>query len=140
MTTYKISKGAWSTYQLYNSLQEAELWTLNNLGDGYLVELSPDIQIEPLTPEEKLEQDIQFGNYLINRFLKENREVQPPVTIQQSLTLSQKFSDIEKLARLGDMKSVLYLMLFVTTDEVFTIERKQEYLNLLNGYLGIENQ
>lgn len=140
MITFKISKNDWSTYVLFNTLQDAESWTLSNLGEGYLVEVSTDIQVEPLTKEEKLKQDIDFGNFLINKFLTENREYQPVVTIQQSLTLSQKFSDIEKLARLGDMKSVLYLMLFVTTDEVFTIERKQEYLNILNSYLGIENQ
>ena len=136
MITYKISKGAWATYQLFNDILEAEQWTLTNLGEDYLVEISPDVQIEPITPEERLNNDIRFGLSLIDLFLLDNRLITPSVTPVESLTLLSEFNNIEKLARLGDIKSVSILMNGVQTDNrIFTQERKDKYLSLIVGHL-----
>lgn len=136
MITYKISKGAWATYQLFNDILEGEQWTLTNLGEGYLVEISPDVQIEPITPEERLNNDIQFGLSLIDLFLLDNRLITPSVTPVESLTLLSEFSNIEKLARLGDIKSVSILMNGIQVDNrIFTQERKDKYIQMINGYI-----
>jgi hypothetical protein len=136
MITYKISKDSWSTYQLFSSLQEAEEWTLIKLGDGYVVEVSTDTQIEPFTPEQKLHEDIQFGLSLIDLFLLDNRLITPSVTPVESLTLLSEFSNIEKLARLGDIKSVSILMNGIKVDNrIFTQERKDKYIQMINGYI-----
>lgn len=135
MTTYKISKENWATYELFNSLQEAQDWTLLNLGNDYIVEVSSDIQIEPPTKEEKLHNDKQFGQFIIEMFLLDNRLIEPPVTQYESLELLQKFDNIEKLANLGDIKTVKTLLYNISVDDrVFTQERKDKYLNLINNY------
>jgi hypothetical protein len=135
MTTYKISKDYWSTLQNFNTLQDCEDWVANTLGDGYTITIS-DVQIPPLTPEEKLSSDINFGAMLIDMFLLDNRLIVPHVTPSESLNLLSEFDNIEKLARLGDIKSVSILMNGVQTDNrIFTQKRKDKYLSLINGYL-----
>jgi hypothetical protein len=136
MITYKITKGSWSTYQLFSDLQAAESWTISNLGEGYTVEVSPDMQIEPITPEEKLMNDQEFGTMLIEMFLLDNRLITPSVTPSESLQLLSEFDSIEKLAALGDIKSVQILLNAVQTDpRLFTQTRKDKYLALIAGYL-----
>jgi hypothetical protein len=136
MDTYKISKAAWATYQLFSDLQAAESWTISNLGPGYTVELSPDVQVTPVSPEEKLLNDQNFGAMLIEMFLLDNRLITPAVTPIESLELLAKFQNIEKLASLGDIKSVQILLNAVKTDpRLFTQARKDKYLALIAGYL-----
>lgn len=135
MTTYKISKDNWSTLQNFNTLQECENWVANTLGDGYIITISEE-QIPPITPEEKLESDLQFGHYLINLFLTDNRLITPTVTPTESLQLLSEFDNIEKLARLGDIKSVSILLNGMVVDtRIFTQERKDKYITLINGHL-----
>lgn len=136
MITYKISKDSWATYQLFNDIVEAEQWTLTNLGTGYTVEISTDIQITPPTAEEKLEADLKFGTMLIDMFLIDNRLITPAVTPTESLQLLSEFDNIEKLARLGDIKSVSILLNGVQTDtRLFTQERKNKYMSMINSHL-----
>lgn len=136
MTTYKISKGNWATYKLFNDIVEAEQWTLTNLGNDYIVEVSPDIQITPPTPEERLQADLRFGMMLIDMFLLDNRLITPHVTPTESLNLLSEFDNIEKLARLGDIKSVSILINGVQTDNrIFTQDRKDKYMSMINSHL-----
>ena len=136
MITYKISQGSWTTYKLFNDIVEAEQWTLTNLGTGYTVEVSTDLQIEPPTPEERLEADLKFGMMLIDMFLLDNRLITPHVTPTESLNLLSEFDNIEKLARLGDIKSVSILMNGVQTDNrIFTQDRKDKYISMINSHL-----
>jgi len=105
------------------------------LGSGYDYEVSPE-QIPEPTQEERLENDKQFGVSLIDKFLVENRYIIPPITDNESLTLLYEFSDIERLARLGNIKGVKALMLNVQVDaRLFTQQRKDEYLQTINSYL-----
>lgn len=136
MTTYKISKDYWSTLQNFNTLQECEDWVLITLGTGYTIIISPE-QLPPTTPEQKLQDDLQFGNYLINEFLMDNRLITPAVTPSESLQLLAEFDNIEKLARLGDITSVSILLNAIQTDvRLFTQERKDKYINEINSHLN----
>jgi hypothetical protein len=135
MTTYKILKDNWSTLQKFNTLEECEDWVANTLGYGYTITIS-DVQIPPLTPEEKLSSDINFGAMLIDMFLLDNRLIVPHVTPTESLNLLSEFNNIEKLARLGDIKSVSILMNGVQTDNrIFTQERKDKYMSMIDAQL-----
>lgn len=137
MTTYKISKDEWSTLQDFNTLQECEDWVLNTLGNGYTITIS-GIPLPIPTPEQKLESDLKFGNYLINEFLKDNRLITPVVTPTESLQLLSEFDNIEKLARLGDIKSVSILLNGMVVDtRIFTQARKDKYMGWINTHLGI---
>jgi len=135
MITYKISKGSWAAYELFNSLEEAQTWTLSNLGNDYIVEISQDIQIQMPSKEEKLKADKDFGALLIEMFLIDNRYIDPPVTTYESLELLQKFQYVEKVANLGDIKTLKSLLYNIEVDDrIFTQERKDKYLNLINNY------
>lgn len=135
MATYLISKDFYSTLQNFNTIQQCEDWVLNTLGDGYTITISEE-QIPPITPEQKLEGDLQFGQQLIKEFLLDNRLITPTVTPSESLQLLSEFNNIEKLANLGDIRSVQLLLSNITTDNrLFTQERKDKYLSLINGYL-----
>jgi hypothetical protein len=138
MTTYKISKGNWAGYELFNSLEEAQIFTLSNLGSDYIVEVSTDIKVEPLSKEEKFKMDKSFGAQLIELFLLDNRLIEPPVTTMESLALLEKFEKIEKLARLGDCRSIYYLIQNIETDDrIFTEERKNKYIQMIFNQINI---
>lgn len=135
MTTYKISKDYYSTFQNFNTLQECEDWVLTNLGTGYTITIS-DTPLIPPTPQEILQSDLQFGHYLIDEFLLDNRLITPSVTPSESLQLLSEFDNIEKLASLGDIKSVSILLNGIQTDtRLFTQERKDKYMSMINSYL-----
>jgi len=136
MTTYKISKDYWSILKNFNTLQECEDWVLSTFGTGYTITIS-DTPLIPPTPEEILQSDLQFGNYLIDEFLLDNRLITPAVTPSESLQLLSEFDNIEKLARLGDIKSVSILLNGIQTDvRLFTQERKDKYINEINSHLN----
>lgn len=135
MITYKIYKGDWICFKNFKTIFDAEIYA-SELGQGYSVILAdPQDQIPVLTPQQRLPLDIDFGSQLINQFLIDNREV-GFISIQDSITLLNKFNDIEKLCRLGAIKDVLMLMQNVVTDNIFTQERKDKYLQMINDYLN----
>lgn len=136
MTTYKISKENWSTLQNFNNLQECEIWVSEVLGDGYTIIVSSE-ELFPLTPQEKLNFDIQYGLYLIEEFLIDNRNITPHMTPTESLQLLSQFDNIEKLARLGSLSAVLVLLQNIQVDaRLFTQERKDKYISQLNSYIN----
>lgn len=93
---------------------------------------------EGLTQKEKLQIDIEFGNYLIESFLLDNRLIMPIVTPSESLQLLSEFNNIEKLASLGDIKSVKLLLNGIAVDNrLFTQDRKDKYMELINKHLGV---
>lgn len=96
------------------------------------------IEDEPVISEkEKLEKDKQFGKSLIDLFLLENRQSNVTFTPSINIGLLQKFENIQKLAEVGDIKTVKYLLELVIVDEIFTQERKDNYVELCNEYLGL---
>jgi hypothetical protein len=134
--TYKVSKLNWSTLVNFNSYEECENWVLEKLGVGYTIIVSPE-QIPELTAEEKFKSDKQFGIQLIDMFLIDNRLITPSVTSTESLQLLNQFQTIEKLSSLGDIKSVQVLLnQIVVDDRLFTQERKDKYMGMINSYLG----
>ena len=137
MQTYKITDTDnvnWTLLRNFDNLQSAQLFA-KNLGNNYNAEIS-DKQIPSITFEQKLQNDIKFGNELIKTFLLDNRYIEPVVTPNESLELLSKFNDIQKLASLGDIKSVQILLNSIQTDlRLFTIERKEKYTLIISNYL-----
>jgi hypothetical protein len=137
MQTYKITDTDnvnWTLLRNFDNLQSAQLFA-KNLGNNYNADIS-DEQIPSITLEQKLQNDIKFGNELIKTFLLDNRYIEPVVTPNESLELLSKFNDIQKLASLGDIKSVQILLNSIQTDlRLFTIERKEKYTLIISNYL-----
>lgn len=86
-------------------------------------------------PAAKLAADMEFGASLIREFLLGNRN-DPNVKTADSLALLVKFSPAENLLRLGDIRKCRGLIDSFGTDLIFTVERKQNYLNLIDTYLS----
>jgi hypothetical protein len=87
----------------------------------------------------QLKEDLKFGQFLIEEFLKDNRLLPISFTPESSLLIFQKFSDVEALCRLGDIKSVRLLLIGKEVDQIFTQERKNKYIQMCDEHLVYQN-
>lgn len=131
MDYYKTSKGNWYVIQKYETQAEAQV-VADSFGSGYVVEFyAPYI---PLSIATRLDQDLKEGNRLIYVFVEDNRI--EGITPLQSELLLVKFRDILGFAQTGAITSIATYLPLVTIDAVFTQERKDKYINMINGYLN----
>ena len=131
MNYYKISKAAWSVIEKYKNEAEA-LAAAASFGAGYSVEY-----IAPYTAptiEERLEKDLYFGNSLIFTFVQDNRN--QGINTEQSEALLLKFRDILAFAQTGAITSIAKYLPLIETDSIYTEERKEKYISLINEYLN----
>ena len=133
MTTFKIEKDLITYFKNFNTLQDAETYTLEVLGIGWDVTVSEE-QITPLTPQQQLESDIFFGKNMIQQFLIDNREL-GSIPVSDQLTQLDKFKDINTLLGVGALKASYDLITITSTDQYFTQQRKDKYLNEISNYL-----
>jgi hypothetical protein len=131
MDYYKISKDGWSVVEKYSTEAAAQA-VADSLGAGYTVEyLYPYVSTPPA---ERLGSDIDFCKNLITLFLQDNRIAN--VTAQQGESLMAKFATTLNFAQVGAVTSVDYHIKNMVTDDVFTQERKDKYINLIANYLN----
>ena len=131
MDYYKTSKDNWSVIEKYNTEAEAQA-VADSLGSGYTVEyLYPYV---PPSVEDRLGMDQFFCNDLVNIFLQDNRIA--GVTAEQGEVLMGKFVTTLSFAQVGAITSVDYHIKNITTDDVFTQERKDKYIQLISNYLN----
>ena len=131
MNYYKISKDFWAVVQEYATIDEAQTYA-NSLGEGYSVEyVGP---VEPITLEQRLNMDLSFGNDLIYVFVEDNRKM--VITPQQSEDVLVKFRDILGFAQTGAITSINAYLPAIPTDDVFTQERKDKYIQMISEYLA----
>lgn len=131
MNYYKISKDNWSSVQKFNDLNEAQNFA-NSLGSGYEVEYYGEV-VEP-TIQERLRNDIDFGNTLVYTFVEDNRTV--GTTQEQNDLILSKFRDILAFAQTGAIQSISAHLPNVPLDEVYTQERKDKYVSMVEDYLA----
>ena len=133
MTTFKIEKDLITYFKNFNTLQDAETYTLEVLGIGWTVTVSVE-QIMSLTPQQQLESDIFFGKNMIQQFLIDNREL-GTIPVSDQLIQLDKFKDINTLLGVGALKASYDLITITSTDQYFTQQRKDKYLNEISNYL-----
>jgi len=133
MKTFKIEKDLITYFKNFNTLQDAETYTLEVLGVGWTVTVSEE-QITPLTPQQQLESDIFFGKNMIQQFLIDNREL-GVIPVSEQLIQLDKFKDINTLLGVGALKASYDLITITSTDQYFTQQRKDKYLNEISNYL-----
>jgi hypothetical protein len=131
--TFKISKDNIVYYSNFDSLTDCETWVLANLGSDCIVQVS-DEQVPLASLEERLNSDLNFGDSLIREFLIDNRIAN--VSSTDSITVAQKFKDIELLARNGDIRTVKIVLESTAIDVIFTQDRKDKYLTMITTYLA----
>ena len=131
MNYYKITKDNWSVVKRFDTLEEAQTFA-DSLGEGYTVEyIGPYI---PPTVAERLDMDMNFCQDLITTFVYDNREI--GTTQEQNDALMAKFQTILAFAQVGAVESINAHLPTIPTDEVFTQERKDKYMQMITQYLA----
>ena len=131
MNYYKISKDNWSVVKRFDTLEEAQAFA-DSLGEGYTVEyVGPYV---PPSVAERLDMDMQFCQDLITTFVYDNREI--GTTQEQNDALMAKFQTVLAFAQVGAVESINAHLPSIPTDEVFTQERKDKYMQMITDYLA----
>tara|TARA_R110000787_G_scaffold145436_3_gene259264 strand:- start:722 stop:1123 length:402 start_codon:yes stop_codon:yes gene_type:complete len=131
MNYYKIIKGLYSVIKRFDTLEEAQAFA-DTLGDGYTAEFyAPYV---PLTLQDRLNSDLQFGQQLIYVFVEDNRIME--ITSEQSEQVLVKFRDILAFAQTGAVISIQTYLPLIPVDDVFTQERKDKYIQMISDYLA----
>ena len=139
MNTYKISKGSWSEYKNFESLEAAQSYA-SGLGQGYTVALS-DEKIEDEDASARVQSQFDFGISLIKLFRVDNAQYEKDndtiITPSETFDLMSKFGSVISLCQVGAIKEVASLLTSLEPDDIFTQERKDKYQTLINNYLGV---
>ena len=131
MNYYKIIKGTYSVIKRFDTLEEAQAFA-DTLGAGYIAEFyAPYV---PITLQERLNSDLQFGQELIYVFVEDNRIMD--ITSEQSEEVLVKFRDILAFAQTGAVTSIQTYLPLIPVDDVFTQERKDKYIQMISDYLA----
>jgi len=131
MNYYKITKGTYSVLKRFDTLAKAQAFA-DTLGDGYTAEFyAPYV---PLTLQERLDLDLEFGQHLIYVFVEDNRIM--AITSAQSEGVLVKFRDILSFAQTGAITSIATYLPLISVDDVFTRERKDKYVQMITNYLN----
>lgn len=80
---------------------------------------------------EQLNADIKTGEKLIKEFMVDNR-LSPTVTTANAPAMLQVFGNAKTLAECGDLKNVKAILQSITIDEIYTQERHDKYMSILD--------
>jgi len=131
MDYYKIYKDQWSLVKQFANLDDAQAFA-DTLGVGYTAEFYK--AYTPPTIQQRLDMDMDFGSHIIYIFVEDNRVMD--ITPEQSEAVLVKFRDILAFAQTGAITSIQNYLPLIPTDDVFTQERKDKYITMINEYLA----
>ncbi len=132
MNYYKIYKDRWYVIRQFTTLDDAQAFA-DTLGVGYTAEFYKKYT-QP-TIQERLNMDLDFGNQLVYVFVEDNRIM--GITSEQSETILVKFRDILAFSQTGAITSIQSYLPLIPTDDVFTQERKDKYIQMISNYLEL---
>ena len=130
MDYYKIYKDRWTLIKQFLNMSDAQSFA-DNLGDGYKAEFY-EAYTAP-TIQQRLDMDLDFGNHIVYIFVEDNRVMD--ITSEQSQAVLVKFRDVLAFAQTGAITSINTYLPLIPTDDVFTQERKDKYIKIINDYL-----
>ena len=131
MDYYKIYKDQWSLIKQFASLEDAQAFA-DTLGTGYTAEFYK--AYTPPTIQQRLNMDLDFGSHLVYIFVEDNRVMD--ITPEQSEAVLVKFRDILAFAQTGAITSIQTYLPLIPTDDVFTQQRKDKYVQMITDYLA----
>ena len=131
MDYYKIYKDQWSLIKQFATLEDAQAFA-DTLGTGYTAEFYKSYT--PPTIQQRLNMDLDFGSHLVYIFVEDNRVMD--ITPEQSEAVLQKFRDILAFAQTGAITSIDNYLPLIPTDDVFTQQRKDKYVQMITDYLA----
>ena len=131
MNYYKISKDDWATIIKYATIEEAQAYA-DSLGEGYEVEYMG--AVVPISIEQRYEMDKNFCDNLISTFVLDNRNI--GTTPAENDALMSKFQLVLGFAQVGAVKDINAHLPSIPTDEIYTEERKDKYIQMITVYLA----
>jgi len=131
MDYYKIYKDQWSLIKQFATLEDAQVFA-DTLGTGYTAEFYK--AYTPPTIQQRLNMDLNFGSHLVYIFVEDNRVMD--ITPEQSEAVLVKFRDILAFAQTGAITSIQTYLPLIPTDDVFTQQRKDKYVQMITDYLA----
>lgn len=131
MDYYKIYKDQWSLIKQFATLEDAQAFA-DTLGTGYTAEFYK--AYNPPTIQQRLDMDLDFGSHIIYIFVEDNRLMD--ITPEQSEAVLVKFRDILAFAQTGAITSIDNYLPLIPTDDVFTQQRKDKYVQMITDYLA----
>jgi len=131
MDYYKIYKDQWSLIKQFATLEDAQAFA-DTLGTGYTAEFYK--AYTPPTIQQRLNMDLDFGSHLVYIFVEDNRVMD--ITPEQSEAVLVKFRDILAFAQTGAITSIQTYLPLIPTDDVFTQQRKDKYVQMITDYLA----
>lgn len=131
MDYYKIYKDQWSLIKKFATLEDAQAFA-DTLGTGYTAEFYK--AYTPPTIQQRLDMDLDFGSHIIYIFVEDNRVMD--ITPAQSEAVLVKFRDILAFAQTGAITSIDNYLPLIPTDDVFTQQRKDKYVQMITDYLA----
>ena len=132
MDYYKIYKDQWSLVRQFANLDDAQAFA-DTLGTGYTAEFYK--AYTPPTIQQRLDMDMDFGSHIIYIFVEDNR-VDGHYILNNLRLYLVKFRDILAFAQTGAITSINNYLPLIPTDDVFTQDRKDKYIQMINEYLA----
>lgn len=134
--TYKATNGQHDIFKNFDTLADAEVYFIPILGDNYIIAEAPaEEQIIPRTAQQKVADDLAFGNSLYFEFLVDNEAT--PATAEEVGLMFLKFGRAKNALLAGAIVQVRYEVSVLTVDSLFTQERKDKYLLMIDNYLSL---
>ena len=128
-------------YEVYDQTKiiqfatEIEAQNYANANNMQIRQIEKTENNENVNREKQLQNDLNFGAILIKEFLLDNRLTPTSFTDQMSIYLLQKFQTLEALCRVGDIRNISNLLPTIETDTIFTQERKDKYMVMVENYI-----
>ena len=140
MQTYKATNGVTSYLKNFADLETAKAYFLPILGDKYTVTLASESeQIPTKTPSQKLFERQEFGKLMVIEYYLDNdalaAQAGSPMDSALSYTLANQFNGLKVLLEGGSIIQAKDIITAMTTDSIFTQERKDKYLGMINAFL-----
>jgi hypothetical protein len=129
MKTFQVRKDNFEQVLKFENLQAAEAFWIN-YQPCVITEITPYIR----TTQEKVADDLVFGNQLYFEFLVDNETT--PATAQEVIGMFVKFGDAKNALLAGAIVQARYIVSLLTVDTLFNQERKDKYLAMMDTYLS----
>jgi len=138
MLTYEISKGSWSCFMNFESLEDAQAWA-DARGPGHIVTLASDNEqiIQPTAEDiatEKLVLDASFCNGMLVKLDLENR-LTWPLDKADAKTQQKKFEEYVKFLQRSNIVLSKEELTDLAVDVNLTQETKDAWLADITNYL-----
>ncbi len=135
MPNYKATRK--THYKIYVAANITEAQQIaDQFGEGWTVEKTNE-PVPTMTGAERVQMGLDFGDELKVTFLNDNQSSPLyPFTEAQNNALMSKFQTVLSFAQVGSILQISEMLPSIVTDEIFTQERKDNYIAMCANFLA----